>query len=218
MFRPVFYSLIALGLGTALAGCKLVKTSEVEAQGAENTEQTDAARMAVYAEEIWEARVLPVVNENLVPLPELRTQLAKGLDVAGAAHGLRPEGEANPWNFAASGSGTIIESKLKSRAAKLQVDTDADGKPDVTVQLGPIIRGTALRDAMPFLIFTDFRDQIEFAKLAGALNAKAHEQLTLPDPESDVIGQTVQFEGVFTLRKVDDVPEVVPTALTIGSD
>lgn len=217
MFRPILYSLIALGLGTALSGCKLVKTSEVEAQGAANTEQTDTARMAVYAEEIWEARVMPLVKENLVPLPALRAELAKGLDVAGKAHGLRPEGEANPWNFAASGSGTIVESKLKSRAAKLQVDTDSDGKADVTVQLGPIIRGTALRDAMPFLIFTDFRDQIEFAKLAGALNTKAHEQLTLPDPETDVIGQTVQFEGVFTLRQVGDVPEIVPTALTIGS-
>lgn len=169
--------------------------------------------MKAYALEAWEPQVLPVVQENLVPLADLRGQLASDPEAAGNAHGLRPSGEANPWNFAVSGEGKIIEAKLDSRAAKLGVDTTGDGAADVIVQLGPVIRGTALRDAMPFIVFTDFRDQIEFAKLANGLNTVAHEALTLPT--GDVIGQTARFEGVFTLKDPALI-ELVPTTLEIG--
>jgi predicted lipoprotein len=170
--------------------------------------------MAIYAREIWDKDVLPTIDAHLVPLDTLRGALAANVDAAGAAHGLRPEGEANPWNFAIRGAGVIVEARTKSRAAKLQVDTDADGAADVTIQLGPIVRGTTLRDAMPFLLFSNFRDQIEFAKLGGGLNAMAHERLTIP--EGDLIGRSVSFEGVFTFTNLTSKFEVVPTALTFG--
>ncbi len=197
-----------------LAGCKIVKTPDPQAAATEVAGTTDEARMAAYAGEIWDSKVLPVIAEHAVPLTGLRGKIAsEGLDAAGAAHGLRPVGEANPWNFAATGEGVIVEANTASRAAKLLVDIDADGAADVTLQLGPVIRGTSLRDAMPFLIFTDFRDQIEFAKLAGALNALAHAAITLP--EGELVGRTVGFEGVFTLRNKGDAIELVPTRLTV---
>lgn len=83
----------------------------------------------------------------------------------------------------------------------------------MTVQIGPIIRGTAIRDAMPFVVFTDFRDQIEFAKLANGFNAVAHERIAIP--EGDVIGKTARFEGLFTLKDPASI-ELVPTTLDIG--
>lgn len=214
MRQKILVSTLILGLTATVSGCKIVKNPDPNSAAETEAQQTDEVRMGAYARDIWATQVLPAVAEHLVPLADLRAEQTKDEDAAGKAHGLRPEGEANPWNFAVSGSGVIIEAKLKSRAAKLQVDTDADGAADVTVQLGPVIRGTALRDAMPFLVFTNFRDQIEFAKLAGGLNAMAHEGLTLPDPETDVIGQTVTFEGVFTYKNATSKPEVVPTALT----
>ncbi|MEF2549805.1 DUF2291 domain-containing protein [Aurantimonas sp. A2-1-M11] len=175
---------------------------------------TDETRMAAYAEEAWDPKVLPQIAEHEVPLADLRAAVARDAVAAGEQYGFPRDGETSPWNFAVSGEGTIVEAKLESRAAKLQLDTDADGKGDVTVQLGPIIRGTALRDAMPFIVFTDFRDQIEFAKLANALNAVAHSRLTIP--EGDVVGQTARFEGVFALGRGIASIELVPTKLQIG--
>lgn len=212
--RDVFrLSAFCLAAAVAMAGCKIVPDPDPSEAASVASGQTDEARMEAYAQEIWQPKVLPVIQENLVPLSELKTALAADADAAGKQHGLRPEGEANPWNFAVSGEGEIVEAKLDSRAAKLGVDTTGDGAADVTVQLGPVIRGTALRDAMPFIVFTDFRDQIEFAKLANALNAMAHAAITRP--EGEVIGQTARFEGVFTLRDPDKV-ELVPTMLEVG--
>lgn len=198
----------------SLAGCKIVKNADPETASSEAVEMTDEARMAAHARGIWAEKVLPTVEQNAVPLLQLNALIeADGLDAAGEAHGLRPEGEANPWNFAVNGEGVIVEANTASRAAKLMVDMDADGAADLTIQLGPVIRGTALRDAMPFIVFTDFRDQIEFAKLARALNDLAHSGIALP--EEELTGRRVKFEGVYTLRNRGDRIELVPTSLEV---
>ncbi|NPD14684.1 DUF2291 domain-containing protein [Xinfangfangia sp. D13-10-4-6] len=207
-------SVFCLALGLGLAGCKIVPDPDPNEAGATAAGQSDDERMQAYAADAWEPRVLPVIAGKRLPLRDLRQQLAADPSAAGAAHGLRPQGDSNPWNFAVTGEGVITGGKTDSRAAKLEVDTDGDGKGDLTIQLGPVIRGTAIRDAMPFVVFTDFRDQIEFAKLANAFNAEAHKRT--PFPEGDIIGQQVQFEGVFTLQGKGEKIELVPTALSYG--
>ncbi len=208
-------SAILLGSFAALSACKVVKNAAPADADQAQEEQTDEVRMANYAREIWEPKVLPAVADLLAPLSDLRLALAKDVDAAGEKYGYKPEGEASAWNFAVSGSGVVVETKMQSRAAKVQVDTDGDGEADVTVQLGPIIRGTSLRDSMSFLSFTDFRDQIEFAKLARGLNAMAHEGLEIP--QQDPLGEIVTFEGVYTFKNVESRPEIVPTVLTFGA-
>ncbi len=214
MRHTILFSAIALSAFTVMTGCKVVKNVDPNDASEIEAALTDEERMATYAREIWDTEVIPTVTAHLVPLDELRTALANDVDTAGEAHGLRPEGEANPWNFAISGTGTVIEAKTESRAAKLHLDTDGDGEIDVTLQLGPIVRGTTLRDAMPFLLFSDFRDQIEFAKLGNGLNAMAHERLTTP--QGDPVGQTVTFEGMFTFKGLGNTLEVIPTTMAVG--
>lgn len=214
MRHTTLFSAVALSAFTVLTACKVVKNVDPNSASETEAALTDEESMAIYAREIWDTDVLPTVTTHLVPLDELRNALARDVDAAGDAHGMRPEGEANPWNFAISGAGTVIEANTESRAAKLQLDTDADGESDVTLQLGPIVRGTTLRDAMPFLRFSDFRDQIEFAKLGNGLNAMAHERLTIP--EGNLVGKTVTFEGMFTFKDLNATLEVVPTAMTVG--
>jgi len=75
-----------------------------------------------------------------------------------------------------------------------------------------VIRGTALRDGLPFYEFTAFRDQIEFAKLAGALNDAA--QSGLPAAPGDPVGRSVAFTGMFTMGAASDPRELVPLDLS----
>ena len=127
---------------------------------------------------------------------------------------MRPQAEGSPWNFLVKGQGTVIEARRESRAATLTLDVTGDNQPDMTIQLGPVIKGTALRDAADFIVFTDYRDQIEFAKLARALNDRAHGAIRLP--EGDLTGRTVRFEGATTLRTATDPILVMPTLLEIA--
>ena len=146
---------------------------------------------------------------------ELRAAETADLDAAGEANANRGSGRGAAWNFLVSGTGTVIEAKLDSRARALSLDTDNDGAADLTLQLGPVIRGTALRDAAPFYDFDEFRDQIEFAKLSRALNDRIPDLVTVP--EGDLIGTSVSFIGVVPLKKADEKMMVMPIEVTFGS-
>lgn len=199
-------TLVALILGSALAlqGCKIVKTP---APGAANTateqgEAGDDARIAALLDRTYDAELMPLVAERALPVADLRAALTVGLETAGAAHGNKGSGEGAAWNFAVKGEGRVIEANLTSRARKAMLDTDGDGAADLTLQLGPVIKGTSLRDLAPFYRFGDFRDQIEFAKLARALNDRASAALQVPD--GDLTGRIIRFSGTVDLRAATD--------------
>lgn len=208
--QPTRMIALCLAAWLPLTGCKIVKNPEPTADGAPAATQTDETRMAAKAAEIWDPQVLAFVAKNATDIATLRAALVPGPDAA-ASYGFRPASEGSPWNFIARGEGKVIAADRASRAAKLELDTDADGKSDVTIQLGPVMKGTALRDSLSFLVFTDYRDQIEFAKLARALNDHAHAQLALPD--GDLIGKTVAFSGPFTIRTKGEAVLLTPVTL-----
>lgn len=195
----------------ALAACKIVENPEPAAEGSAPAATTDEARMAAKAEELWEPQVLPFVAQNATDIAQLRAALAGGPDAA-SSFGFRPPGEGSPWNFIAKGEGMVVAEDRASRAAKLELDTDGDGAGDVTVQLGPVMRGTALRDSLGFLVFTDYRDQIEFAKLGRALNDKAHAMLELPET---LTGRRIAFSGPFTIRSKGEPILLTPVTLEV---
>ena len=75
-----------------------------------------------------------------------------------------------PWTFSVKIEGVIVEANTASRAATIGVDTTGNGKTDAIVQIGPAMRGTAIRDALDFVSFNDFTNQIDFAQFGKAFN------------------------------------------------
>ncbi|MFH5774230.1 DUF2291 family protein [Paracoccus sp. NGMCC 1.201697] len=217
MSRTKLTALCLLAL-MPLAACKIVKNPDpvqpsAEGQGqAAQTAGSDEARMAARAAELWNPKILPYIAEKATDIATLRAALKDGPDAA-ASYGFRPAAEGSPWNFIAKGEGKVVAEDRKSRAAKLELDTNGDGAGDVTVQLGPVMKGTTLRDSLNFLVFTDYRDQIEFAKLARALNDHAHAALSLP--EGDLTGRNVAFSGAFTIRTKGEAILLTPVTLEV---
>lgn len=210
--KPVPFALCLMA-ALALPGCKIVKTAdETETAVADAGEAGDDARIAALLDKTYEAELLPLIAAKALPVADLRGALAGGLEAAGAAHGNKGSGEGAAWNFAVKGEGKVVEANLTSRARKAMLDTDGDGAADLTLQLGPVIKGTSLRDVAPFYRFGDFRDQIEFAKLARALNDRASAGLQVP--EGDLAGKTLSFSGTVDL-KTDKDPWLV-TAVTLS--
>ncbi len=211
------YVFVALGLLAALAlpGCKIVKTV-ADGQGAAALagEAGDDARIAALLDKTYEAELLPLIAAKALSVADLRTALAGGLEAAGQAHGNEGSGDGSAWNFSVTGEGQVVEANLTSRARKAMVDTDGDGKADVTLQLGPVIKGSSLRDVAPFYRFGDFRDQIEFAKLARALNDRASAGLVVP--EGELVGKTVSFSGTVDLKAVGDAWLVTAVSLSVA--
>ena len=210
--RPTLL-LAALLAATAPAGCKLVR----------NPDPAEAAAKAAAAAEgggadiatMWTAQVLPHMNEAAVDFATLRPALAGGLDAAGQAHGYRPNSEGAPWNFPVRLEGTVVAAKTDTRAATADVDVDGDGTADVTVQLGPVIRGTTLRDVQPYIDFTAYRDQIAFAELARGLNDQAYRTALEGVPRDALVGKKVSLVGAFTMKGPGDAILVTPVSLEV---
>jgi predicted lipoprotein len=66
----------------------------------------------------------------------------------------------------------------------------------------------------PFYRFGDFRDQIEFAKLARALNDRASAGLQVP--EGDIVGKTATFVGTVNLKAATDAWLVTAVTLSVA--
>lgn len=197
----------------SLAGCKIVYDSDVDGSVIPEGPDGDDARNAARLDDTFATELLPLVTAKALPLAQLRTLLADGVDTAGAAYANRGAGQGAAWHFAITDTGKIVEANLTSSARTAEVDVDGDGAGDLRLQLGPVIRGTALRDVAPFYNFDDFRDQIEFAKLARAINDRI--KTTLEVPEGDLLGQTVTFTGVVPVKRADDRLVVTLTELAV---
>jgi len=212
MTRKTILALCAIAAFN-LSGCKLVKNLPEDEKAVSAGASGDAVRTEQRIADTFDTQLLPYVRDKALAFTDLSTALAGGLDEAGSVHGNRGSGQGAAWNFAIADQGVIIAAKLDTRARVADLDVDGDGAADMTIQLGPVIRGNALRDIAPFYNFDDFRDQIEFAKLGRALNDRISGEVVLPD--GDLIGRTMAFTGVVPLKKADEKFLVTPVSVDI---
>lgn len=201
--KPMLFA-TGLAVALSLSGCKLVKTESADASAADP--------IATLVSGSFEAKLLPALSEKAVDLLALRDALKSGLDSAGSQYGLRVGGAGGGWNFAVKGRGKVIVENRASKAAVAEVDLDGDGTADVILQLGPVVKGTALRDVTPLYDFSAFRDQIEYARLGRALNDRAVS--TIPADKS-LNGKTVDFLGATVLRSAGEKPLVTPVHIEV---
>ena len=86
-------------------------------------------------------------------------------------------------------SGTVVAAKTDTRAATadIDIDGDGDGRRHGAARAGDPRHHAARRAA--FIDFTDYRDQIEFAELARALNDQAYKTALAAVPQRRAGGQ-----------------------------
>ncbi len=108
----------------------------------------------------------------------------------------------------------MTAANTESRAATLDVKT-AGGRT-VTLQLGPVVRGTAIRDSLSLHPFGSFKNQVDYAQYGKALNAKANATALAPAPRQDLVGRPVKALGVFAAGAGGTPPLVTPVELALG--
>jgi predicted lipoprotein len=114
------------------------------------------------------------------------------------------------------GTAKIAEVDRKSRVGLARLALPWATDRQAAIQIGPVIRGTALRDALDFIRFTDFINQLEFASVAGALNDRVVIQV-LQDQSSIVAGADVTFVGAVPTSAAAQTLEIVPVKLSVGN-
>lgn len=201
MSRRVWLAVAALALG----GCRIVSQQEL----ADLKNPPNPAMANVTA--TYQQKIVPQVLSEAKPLGELMSSLAaaKDFDTACKTLGYRSQDE-NPCIFTVKVQGTVSKVNTTSRSGKMTVK-DLSGQ-DVVVQIGPIIRGTALRDVYKGSSYQDFNDQVLFGDYGRAINNLASEEVKKLQPK---VGDKVEVDGVFSSWDVPQTPPDVTPARVV---
>ena len=169
---------------------------------------------AGYANSIWASQVVPTVDESATDLQTLLTALKA--DPAGAEQKYGHREGQRPYNFLVKGEAKVlsVDTTLRAGTAKLDL-APGDGQADATLQVGPVIQGTSLRDALPFIQFQMFTNQIEYADVSGALNDHVLKDSIGSLDVTSLAGKTIDFEGAFTLGEDGSLTNVLITPVKI---
>ena len=219
--RRVVALLLAGSLAALTSACSqvpgvytYVPASEATASGAAGGTAFDAKQ---YVNGIWQDKVLPTVDEQAVEASTLLPALTADQEAASTQYG-NQAGTGSPFAFLVRGSGTVTKVDEDSPSHPLTVQVDGLTGEGSTVQVvtGPVIAGTALRDAVKFIKFSDFTNQLDYADAGTQLNDKVKtEVLAKVDPKS-LVGKKVDFAGAFSLVAPGAVL-IVPTQVTATS-
>ncbi|MBB3458567.1 putative lipoprotein [Rhizobium sp. BK313] len=207
-------AVVAVILAAALPGCKIIKTPTAEEKAAQAAKS--AFDPAAKVDAIWQSQAVPDLEKRAGDLKTVMRAVASNPDEAGAKFGNPRKQSTSPWTYAVKLTGKVVAADTATRAATLDVDVDGDGKADAKVQIGPAIRGTALRDALDFVDFNEFKNQIEWAQFGKAFNEKANTSFLAALPRDGLTGKTVDVTGAFPLPTSGQLPLITPSALTLG--
>ncbi|MCV3205116.1 DUF2291 family protein [Mesorhizobium sp. YC-39] len=203
--------ILAMSVGLSLTACKILPTPS-----AENGGNAPAFNPDKMVEEIWAAKVIPYLQQKAGPFAEVHALAKTDPAAAGAKYG-NPKKQANsPWTFAVRLEGKIVAANTQSRAATIDIDADGDGKADARVQIGPAVRGTALRDSLDFIQFNDFTNQIDFAQFGKSFNIYVDKTVLSKLPRETLEGRTAKVLGAYTPGSGQDLPLVTPAEAEIG--
>lgn len=198
-----------------LGGCKIEKTVVANAgQSSTSVFINDASfNPDAMVEADWDAKVVPGLKQKAGRYDDVAAAIASSPDGAGERFGYREKQAGSPWIYAATVSGTVVAANTESRAATIDVKTD--GGHTVQLQIGPVVRGTAIRDSLAFRPFGSFKNQVDYAQFGKALNAKANATALSKVPRDRLVGARVEALGVFPMPSGDTPPLITPVTLTV---
>ena len=204
----------------------------VTIEDVEQTVQDEAFDPVAYVDGIWESRVLPTFDEEVVSLSEVLNEMepdANGkaakenlIDVA-TQYGLITVGEAHVYMVEGSGKIVDVNAETSLGTAELQLD-GYDGPIKAQLYIGTRIPSddSSVRDAVGFITFGDFKEQTEYGKAATEINKRVLNTVLDEIDRDNLVGKPISFKGAFTIRTfnlldidVNEIP-IVPVEVELG--
>ena len=220
--RSTLVPALVITLGTILlplAGCKIVAND----QRASATESSAPAQSgfdaAGYVDGVWDKELVPYFAGKAVDMAKVIAAVNKDLDAAGQQYGHRADAEGSPWSFPVRAKAKVVSLNTESRAGTLVVEIDgkdaAGAKQEVTLQIGPVVKGSAIRDSLPFFSFEKVTNQIEYAQVGRSFNERALKGLAGVLPKLAKPGTELEFFGAISMTDVPETFVITPVSIKV---
>lgn len=199
----------------AMGGCSpwTVVPISRSGNGQESSQFTDPA---AYVDSIWSSKLVPAIRKDAVDARTLLSAMSSSMEDAERKYGRIANGSA--WYFNVKGEGKVLAADTSSRVGLLEISVLPRGRQvDVSIQIGPVFRGSALRDSTGLISFSNFVNQLQFAEVADDLNNKAGQTVLASLDAKALVGKTVRFAGAFEADATTQplIRNVVPVELQV---
>ncbi|HEY5777548.1 MAG TPA: DUF2291 domain-containing protein [Terrimicrobiaceae bacterium] len=148
-----------------------------------------------YADKVWESKVLSTIQEKAQDIAKILPEIRADPGSAGQKYGRRES--TNPYSYMVKGTGKVIEVHTESQAGTIIVEIPGLDER-IALQIGPVVRGTGLRDATGAAPFDQFSNQLDYADVSKELNSRAVRTAFASIDPSTLSGKTITFFGAFT--------------------
>jgi predicted lipoprotein len=167
--------------------------------------QPTESKAAKFVDGIW-GKLGTVFDQKAQDIGKILPEIRADPDAAGEKYGRREA--TNPYNYMVKGTGKVTEINTESAAGTAVVEIPGLSEK-VELQIGPVIRGTALRDATGLVSFNQFTNQIDYADVSMEMNKRALKTAFSAAPAASLAGKTITFYGAFTFDPHSKSPVLI---------
>jgi len=167
--------------------------------------QPTESAAAKFVDGIWD-KLGPVFDQKAEDIAKILPEIRADPDAAGEKYGRREA--TNPYNYMVKGTGQVAEINTVSAAGTAIVEIPGLSEK-VALQIGPVVRGTALRDANGLVSFNQFANQLDYADVSKEMNSRALKAAFSAAPAASLAGKTVTFYGAFTFDPHSKSPVLI---------
>lgn len=185
----------------------IVKNEKSEDDGALQIYfQNDDFDTDAFTRDVWDNQLLDYYDNKKVNASKLMNELKDNEAKAGEDYAIGTNDIGSRWQFIIEGKGTIVEVNNESLAGIMMIDVEPyDGEVDFIMQIGPVIKGTTIRDTLDFIKLDDFSNQVEFANLSKAFNKLVVDETLATKDFSKHLGDEITFLGCFTYENMENI-------------
>lgn len=190
----------------ASTGCRIATVRPLDEKGAPEAGTVPASGPfdpVAFVDSIWSSEVLRSLDEAR----DVGTILGEAASVGDASAG-------RPRSRIVRGEGRVVEVDTRSRSGTATVALGRDARATVVLQVGPVLTGTAIRDALPALGFDRFVNQIQHADVGNELNARVEREVLGSLDRAGLRGRLVRFAGMASFEE-GRPPTVTPVRLEV---
>lgn len=197
--RNIFAMAFLFALSVLAAGCVTVVPIGHESDFTGEKQFNAAADV----ENIWADKALPDLKEHAVDLAQLLTAAHGNLDadtVAQEFQGHYSMGDRGAVSYVVQGEGVVTHMDRSKKVGTMTVKLAGyDGPVIVKLQIGPVYKGSAVRDTISFMKYEDYKNQVDWAKVSQAFHQMLDKDVIAQANPESLQGKTISFYGVFTV-------------------
>lgn len=210
-------ALLLLILVAAASSCKIVRHDTLAQNKKGNIEiffADSGFDPKAYVKEIWDPKIMPYLAARSVDIALVLDGIKNGDSAVLKKYGYKVGDEGSFYNFSVKGKFRVLRVNTESRNGLAYVDAfPYDGKEDCILQIGPVFKGSSIRDVLDFISLNSFENQVEFAQLATELNYHVRDSIVKGIDFAAATGKVFDMTAVFTYGETADMITLTPVAM-----